>query len=161
MLALGVLSVEKNIPIGIEFRANEKNEPKLDIDVPKTPLVEVLNLIVQQEPGYVWEVRDDVINFSPVQDRNPFFATLLKTPDTVLKQDHDRYTRRYAVFCIAQIGGKSAHQILRQALESESDPCVASCIRASLTAFDNKSRPHYISDVGRTTWYTTFLCNGE
>jgi len=78
MLALGVLSVEKNIPIGIEFRANEKNEPKLDIDVTKTPLVEVLNLIVQQEPGYVWEVRDDVINFSPVQDRDPFFATLFE-----------------------------------------------------------------------------------
>lgn len=57
MLALGVLSVEKNIPIGIEFRANEKNEPKLDIDVTKTPLVEVLNLIVQQEPGYVGSPR--------------------------------------------------------------------------------------------------------
>jgi hypothetical protein len=87
--------------------------------------------------------------------------TALPKLGIVLKQHPDRYTRRYAVFCIAQIGGKTAHQILHQALESESDPCVASCIRASLTAFDNKRRPHYISDVGRTTWYTTFLCNGE
>jgi len=80
---------------------------------------------------------------------------------TVLKQNPDRYTRRHAVFCIAQIGGQAAHQILRQALKGESDPCVASCIRASLVAFDNKRRPHHISDESRTKWYTTFLCNGE
>jgi len=79
MRVLGMLSVEKIIPIGIEFRGNEKNEPKLDIDVTKTPLVEVLNLIVQQEPAYVWEARDGVINFTPVQDRDPFFARLLNT----------------------------------------------------------------------------------
>jgi hypothetical protein len=79
MRVLGMSSVEKIIPIGIEFRGNEKNEPKLDIDVTKTPLVEVLNLIVQQEPAYVWEARDGVINFTPVQDRDPFFARLLNT----------------------------------------------------------------------------------
>ena len=80
---------------------------------------------------------------------------------TVLKQHPDRYTRQYAVFCIALIGGRSAHQILTQALEHEADPCVASCIQASLTAFNNKRRPYHISDEKRTTWYTTFLCNGE
>lgn len=79
-LVLGILSVEKNIPIGIEFSANEKDEPKLDIDVKNAPLVEVLNLIVKQEPGYVWEFRDGVINFTPVRDRDSFFKTLLKTP---------------------------------------------------------------------------------
>ncbi len=80
---------------------------------------------------------------------------------TVLKQHPDRYTRRYAVFCIALIGGRSAHQILTQALKGEADPCVASCIQASLTAFSNKRRPHYISDETRTTWYTSFLCDGK
>jgi hypothetical protein len=79
MRVLGMLSVEKNIPIGIEFSADEKNEPKLDIDVNKSPLVEVLNLIVQQEPRYVWELRDGVINFTPVQNRDPFFERLLDT----------------------------------------------------------------------------------
>jgi hypothetical protein len=79
MLVLGTLSVEKDIPIGIEFSANEKNEPKLEIDVKKAPLVEVLNLIVQQEPAYVWELRDGVINFTPVKDRDPFFEKLLDT----------------------------------------------------------------------------------
>src|SRR5262245_40501822 len=73
MLVVGMLSVEKNIPIGIEFCANERNEPKLDIDVKKASLVEVLNLIVKQEPAYMWEFRDGVINFIPVQDRDPFF----------------------------------------------------------------------------------------
>lgn len=79
----------------------------------------------------------------------------------VLRQHPDRYTRRHAVFCVALIGGQSAHQILKEALTYESDPCVASCIRATLTAFDNKRRPNHISDEGRTPWYTTFLCNGE
>jgi hypothetical protein len=40
----------------------------------------VLNLIVKQEPGYVWEFRDGVINFTPVHDREPFFESLLNTP---------------------------------------------------------------------------------
>lgn len=79
-LVVGMLSVEKNIPIGIEFSTNEKDEPKLDIDVKNAPLVEVLNLIVKQEPGYVWEFRDGVINFTPVHDREPFFESLLNTP---------------------------------------------------------------------------------
>ena len=80
---------------------------------------------------------------------------------TVLRENPDRFTRRHTVFCIAQIGGRSAHQILRQALERESDSCVASCIRATLTAFSNRRRLYHISDESRTKWYTTFLCNGE
>lgn len=78
-----------------------------------------------------------------------------------LKENPDRYTRRHTVFCIAQIGGQSAEQILKQALPNESDPCTASCIRATLESFTNKRRPHHISDEGRTKWYSTFLCNGK
>lgn len=80
---------------------------------------------------------------------------------TALREHPDRFTRRLTVFCIALIGGRSAHQILTRALKDETDPCVASCIKASITAFKNKRRPHHISDEQRTTWYTTFLCNGE
>ena len=79
-LVVGMLSVEKNIPIGIEFSANEKDEPKLEIDVKNAPLVEVLNLIVKQEPAYEWEFRDGVINFTAVHDREPFFESLLNPP---------------------------------------------------------------------------------
>ena len=80
---------------------------------------------------------------------------------TALSENPDRFTRRLTVFCIALIGGRSANQILMRALEGEADPCVASCIQASITAFKNKKRPYHISDEQRTTWYTTFLCNGE
>lgn len=71
---------EKGIPIGIEFSTIEKNEPRLNIDVEKATLLEVLNLIVQQEPTYVWELRDGVINFTPVQNRDVFFEKLLNAP---------------------------------------------------------------------------------
>jgi hypothetical protein len=81
--------------------------------------------------------------------------------ETALMVNPDRYIRRHIVFCIAQIGGQFADQILRRAAEHESDPCVSSCILATLSEFNNKKRPHYISDVGRTIWYTTFLCNGQ
>ena len=80
---------------------------------------------------------------------------------TALREHPDRFTRRLTVFCIALIGGRSANQILMRALEGETDPCVVSCIQASITAFKNKKRPYHISDEQRTTWYTTFLCNGE
>ena len=79
----------------------------------------------------------------------------------VLRDNTDRYIRRHAVFCIAQIGGESAHKILRQALHSESDACVASCIRASLAAFSNRKRPYHITDEVRTKWYSTFMCSGQ
>lgn len=84
--------------------------------------------------------------------------TALPKLEVELRENRNPYTRRHVVFCIALIGGQSAHEILKQAVKTESDPCVASCIRATLTEFDNKRRPHQISDVGRTTWYTTFLC---
>lgn len=80
---------------------------------------------------------------------------------TALRDNPDRFTRRLTVFCIALIGGQSAHEILARALQEERDSCVTSCIRASITAFNNKRRPHHIPDEQRTTWYTTFLCNGE
>jgi hypothetical protein len=77
---------------------------------------------------------------------------------TVLKENSDPYMRQYAVFCIAQIGGQSADQLLREAAKNESNPCVSASIRASLAAFHNKRRPHYISDESRAKWYGTFLC---
>ena len=80
---------------------------------------------------------------------------------TALRENPNRFTRRLTVFCIALIGGPSAHQILMLALERETDPCVVSCIQASITAFKNNRRPNHISDEQRTTWYSTFLCNGE
>lgn len=105
MLVLGMLSVEKNIPIGVELSANEKNEPKLDIDVKKVPLVEVLNLIVKQEPAYVWELREGVINFTPVKDRDPFFEKLLSAPvrSFVSPKGNDKFDIRDALLNLPEI----------------------------------------------------------
>ena len=36
-------------------------------------------MIVRQEPAYVWELRDGVINFTPIKDRESLFETLLNT----------------------------------------------------------------------------------
>ena len=68
-------------------------------------------------------------------------------------------TRRYAVFCLAQIGGKVAKQLLRDRLASESNCCVSNCIRASLEAFENRTFPDHISDEDRVEWYTNFMCD--
>lgn len=105
MLVLGMLSVEKDIPIGIEFTENEKNEPKLDIDVSKAPLVDVLNLIVQQEPAYVWELRDGVINFTPVRDRDPFFEKLLNTSirSFVSPKGNNKFAIREALYNLPEV----------------------------------------------------------
>ena len=105
MIVITMLSLEKNIPIGVEFSANEKSEPKLDIDVKKAPLVEVLNLIVQQEPAYVWELRDGVINFTPVQDRDPFFEKLLNTPVSsfVSPKGNDKFVIRDSLLNLPEI----------------------------------------------------------
>jgi hypothetical protein len=105
MLVLGTLSVEKDIPIGIEFSSNEKNEPRLNIDVKKAPLVEVLNLIVQQEPAYVWELRDGVINLTPVKDRDPFFERLLNTPirEFVSPKGNNKFAIRDALLDLPEV----------------------------------------------------------
>lgn len=105
MLVVDMLSVQKDIPIGIELSANEKNEPKLGIDVKKAPLVEVLNLIVQQGPAYVWEFRDGVINFTPAKDRDPFFEKLLNTPvrEFVLPKGNNKFAIREALLNLPEV----------------------------------------------------------
>lgn len=105
MLALGTLSLEQDIPIGIEFSATEKNEPKLNIDVSKAPLLEVLNLIVQQEPGYIWELRDGVINFTPVRNREAIFQKLLETPirSFVSPKGNNKFAIREALYNLPEV----------------------------------------------------------
>jgi hypothetical protein len=77
----------------------------------------------------------------------------------VLDGSRDNSTRRYAVFCLAQIGGRAAKQVLHDRLAVESNCCVSNCIRASLVAFENKGFPDHITSEHRTKWYTTFMCD--
>jgi hypothetical protein len=78
---------------------------------------------------------------------------------SVLDGRGDDRTRVYAVFCLAQIGGRVAKQVLQDRLASESNCCVSNCIRASLEAFKNKTLPDHITSEHRTKWYTTFMCD--
>ncbi len=78
--ALGRLSVDHRIPIGIEYSPGDKKEPILNIDTSGGgTLRDVLNLIVEQMPIYRWEVRDGVINLIPNQSRDQFLEKLLST----------------------------------------------------------------------------------
>lgn len=78
--ALSRLAVEKRVPIGFEPSLTHEEKDGLDIQVHNARLEDVLNLIVQQEPGYRWEVRDGVVNFFPLNSRDEVVETLLGTP---------------------------------------------------------------------------------
>lgn len=79
----------------------------------------------------------------------------------VLEQNPERYMRKFAVFCIASIGGSAAKRVLTQALPGETDKCVSGFIRASLDAFANKERPNQISASENVQWSSAFYCRGE
>jgi hypothetical protein len=79
----------------------------------------------------------------------------------VLRESTDRYMRRYAVFCIASIGGTSARQALEDALPSESDECVRGFLQASIQAFSNREAPNKVGADENSKWYSAFLCDGS
>jgi hypothetical protein len=78
--ALSTLSVDKRVPIGFEPALGHKHEHNLNIDADNATLRDVLDRIVQQEPGYKWEVRDSVISIVPTKLRDDFVEKLLSTP---------------------------------------------------------------------------------
>ena len=80
LYALSTLSVDKRVPIGLEFALDHKSEYQLNIDVDNATPQDVLDKIVQQELGYMWQVRDGVINIIPTQSRDDFLEKLLDTP---------------------------------------------------------------------------------
>lgn len=73
----------------------------------------------------------------------------------LLKDSPNRDMRRYAVYCIAGIGGPAANSALRQALASESDQCVRQFIAVSIDTIDNKSGGLKQDTV---KWYLAFQC---
>jgi ribosomal protein L24 len=91
--ALSRLAVVHRVPIGIEYSQADTNEPKLDLETGDASLKEILDSIIKQEPLYRWELIDGVINFMPVGDGDPFFATLLSTP--VAQFDPGKWTIKF------------------------------------------------------------------
>jgi hypothetical protein len=76
----------------------------------------------------------------------------------VLSENSNRYMRKFAVFCIASIGGSEARSVLTKALSSETDPCVNRFIRISLEMFGNKSEPNHIPQGKDSRWISAFYC---
>jgi hypothetical protein len=74
---LSSLSVEHRVPLGLERGKLDTNQRKFNIESKDKTLKEILDLIVQQEPTYRWEVISGVINFVPVSSRDEFFEQLL------------------------------------------------------------------------------------
>jgi len=79
--------------------------------------------------------------------------------EAVLRRSPDRNMRRYAVFCIARIGGQSGKRALKHALPSESDRCVSRFIRVSIDALSNRRLPNQITSKDRAKWFSAFLCD--
>lgn len=77
----------------------------------------------------------------------------------VLKNDSVPYRRKFAVFCIAYIGGGQARRTLASALPGETDPCVKKFLQLSLQAFDNKAKPNHISTELNGKWLSAFYCS--
>jgi hypothetical protein len=81
---LDKLAVEHRIPIGLERASTETYGAKLNIHIKNGTLKDVFDSIVQQEPEYNWEVKDGVVNFTPI-NRYSFVEKLLNTPISSFK----------------------------------------------------------------------------
>src|SRR4051794_20064087 len=66
-LVLSRFSDQYDVPIGFEVATDDDLSITrgITIDVSDGTLEDVLNSIVNQNPVYVWEVRDDVVNIFP------------------------------------------------------------------------------------------------
>jgi hypothetical protein len=93
--ALGNLALYYGVPVGVEVASEGKDVPRFDIDVKRSSLKDVLNLIVSHDHRYRWEVRDGVINFIPTGSRDIFLEQLLSV--RVLRFAPGRNLPRYAV----------------------------------------------------------------
>lgn len=77
--ACATLANLEGIPLGLEGATDFKIEGKENLVIKSGTLKEILDSIVKQEPNYIWEVRDGVINFYPVFSRDKNIQTLLET----------------------------------------------------------------------------------
>ena len=77
----------------------------------------------------------------------------------VLSKDPEPSRRKFAVFCLASIGGTTARDVLTKALSGETDPCVKKFISVSLEVFDNKTKPNHIIAEDNGRWYSYVYCS--
>jgi hypothetical protein len=77
----------------------------------------------------------------------------------VLSKNPEPFRRKFAVFCLASIGGRTAKNVLAKALSAETDPCVKKFISISLAVFDNKTKPNQITAEENGRWYSYVYCS--
>jgi hypothetical protein len=79
----------------------------------------------------------------------------------VLHNNSQPYMRKFAIFCIASIGGAKARSALSKAVRGETDPCVKRFVRVSLEVFRNKSQPNHVTATENGRWSSAFYCLPE
>ena len=72
-----------------------------------------------------------------------------------LRQNPDWRMRMDAVYCISGIGGPAAERTLKEALPSESDPCVKPFIQASIKLLNDRKQ----KIDNNLEWFKAFMCN--
>jgi hypothetical protein len=78
LLALSLLGVEHRVPIGFEEAMDSDDRINRHIHLRTGTLKSILDSLVAQEPTYKWELRDGVINITPVVGRDPLLAQFLE-----------------------------------------------------------------------------------
>ena len=77
--ALGRLAIDHRVPIGFERAVDSTVNLNRHIHLQTGTLKTVLDSLVAQEPRYKWELRDGVINITPIAARDEFLARFLET----------------------------------------------------------------------------------
>lgn len=106
LLALSKLAVDYRVPIGFEQAVDSRDNLNRHIRLQSGTLKTVLDSLVAQEPRYRWELRDGVINITPIVGRDQFLAQFLDTKlaqfDPPLKTT-DKFKLRDAVLALPEV----------------------------------------------------------
>jgi hypothetical protein len=100
--ALDILAVEHRVPIGFEEAIGN---PSMQIHLQSGALRSILDSLVAQEPKYKWELRDGVINVTPVVGRDEILAQLLniKIARFIPPKGTDKFKLRDAVLASPEV----------------------------------------------------------
>jgi|GEM_PF-1407135 len=121
--------------------------------------VEALDLLISHLDLDDGEFHSSMVNQPALRGVIKMGSVAVPKLSAVLRQSSDRNIRLDAVYCISQIGGRSAMRVLKQALPSESDECVSRFILVTINAFKNNRFPNQITSKDRGKWFSAFTCN--
>ena len=106
LLVLSTLAVDHRVPIGFEQAVGSRDNPNEKIDIQSGTLKSILDSLIAQEPRYKWELRDGVINVTPVVGRDEFLAQFLDTRIAQFvppKGTTDKFKIRDAILALPEV----------------------------------------------------------